>query len=221
MIRSTFKKAHFLLLGALTLGLASCMRGGISHDPPVHLVLDMDFQPKLRTQSATEFEGFADHRAMRLPVADAFGKTLVVARGSLADDKFQQNKDASGQYVKTNPLALDTKWTYLGREVSVLERGRDRFNVYCAICHGYSGLGGNDPKQGHGLVGRRWPAAIPNFHFQPGEGKDNRVPLMADGEYFDVITYGKGTMPAYGARISPEDRWAIVHYVRALQQLSK
>jgi mono/diheme cytochrome c family protein len=225
MIRSTLQKAHFLLLGALTIGLASCMRGGISHDPPVHLVLDMDFQPKLRTQSAAEFEGFADGRASRLPVSDPvstnpLGKTLVVARGSLVDAKLA-NRDAAGQFVKANPLALDTKLTHLGREISVLERGRDRFDVYCAVCHGYSGLGGNDPKQGHGLVGRRWPVAVPNFHFQPGEGKDNRVPTMADGEYYEVISYGKGTMPAYGARLSPEDRWAIVHYVRALQQLSK
>lgn len=221
MIRSTLQKAHFLLLGALTIGLASCMRGGISHDPPVHLVLDMDFQPKLRTQAAAEFEGFADGRASRVPVADPFGKTLVVARGSLADDKFEQYKDANGQYVKTNPLSLDHKFKHLGREQSVLERGRERFDVYCAVCHGYSGQGGNDPKLGHGLVGRRWPVVIPNLHFQAGEGKDNRVPNMAEGEYYEVIGFGRRTMPSYGARISPEDRWAIVHYVRALQQLSK
>ena len=69
------------------------------------------------------------------------------------------------------------------------------------------------------MVGRVWPVTIPNFHFV--EGKDNRVPMMPDGEFFEVITYGKGTMPAYGPRISVEDRWAIVHYVRALQNLSK
>lgn len=209
-----------LLLAALTLGFASCMRGGISHDPPVHLVLDMDFQPKLRTQAEADFEGFHDRRAMRAPVADAFGRTLVVARGSLPDAQLV-HKDVGGQFVKSNPLALDRKLTHLGREVSVLERGRDRFDVHCAICHGYSGQGGNDPKTGHGLVGRRWKVPVPNFHFQAGEGKDNRVPNMPDGEYFEVITYGKGTMPAYGARLSPEDRWAIVHYIRALQQLSK
>lgn len=221
MIRSTLHKAHFLLLGALTIGLASCMRGGISHDPPVHLVLDMDFQPKLVAQAAADFEGFADGRASRLPVADPFGKTLVVARGSLADDKYEQYKDASGQFTKTNPLALDTPLKHLGREQTVLERGRERFDIHCAICHGYTGQGGNDPKQGHGLVGRRWPVVIPNLHFQAGEGKDNRVPTMAEGEYFEVISYGRRTMPAYGARLSPEDRWAIIHYVRALQQLSK
>ena len=220
MTRTTLLRSSLALLAFLSVGATSCMRGGISREPPVHPVLDMDFQPKLRAQSETHFEGWTDNRSMRLPVADPFGKTLVVARGSLPDATLA-NRDASGAFVTKNPLALDKKLMHLGREVSVIERGRDRFDVYCAVCHGYTGRGGNDAKQGHGLVGRRWPALIPNFHFQAGEGKDNRVPLMADGEYFEVITYGKGTMPAYGARISPEDRWAIVQYVRALQSLSK
>lgn len=225
MTRTTFSRLGSLLLAALTLGMAGCMRGGISTEPPVHLVLDMDFQPKLRTQSKAEFEGWKDGRAMRLPIHDPstqnpLGKTLVVARGSIPDGKLA-NRDANGAFVKTNPLPLDHKFMVLGREVSTIERGQDRFNIHCSVCHGYSGLGGNNPTQGHGLVGRRWPAAIPNFHFQPGEGKDNRVPQMADGEFYEVISVGKGTMPAYGARLSPEDRWAIVHYIRALQSLSK
>ncbi len=207
-----------LVLATVSVGLTSCMRGGTSSLPPVHLVLDMDFQPKLRAQSETHFEGWSDHRSMRLPVADAFGKTLVVARGSLPKPELA-HRDASNQFVKQNPLPLNTKFMYLGRNVTALERGRDRFEIHCSVCHGYSGQGGNDPKQGHGMVGRRWPVVIPSFHFV--EGKDNRVPLMPDGEYFDVITNGKATMPSYGARLSVEDRWAIVHYVRALQSLSK
>lgn len=208
-----------LLLAALVVSLPGCMRGGISTSPPVHLVLDMDFQPKLRTQSAAQFEGFADGRAMRLPVGDGFGNTWVVARGALPDAKLA-HKDAANKFVATNPLAADAKLTHLGRQTTVIERGRERFEIYCAICHGTSGQGGNGP-QGHGLAGRRWGVAIPSFHFNPAPGKDNRVPLLKDGELFDVITNGKGTMPAYAARISPEDRWAIVHYVRALQSLSK
>ena len=71
--------------------------------------------------------------------------------------------------------------------------------------------------------GRRrcWPSAIPSFHWNPAAGADNRVPLLPDGEVFEYITNGKGTMPPYGSRLSVEDRWAIVHYVRALQSLSK
>ncbi|MGK0299140.1 MAG: hypothetical protein ACI89X_000001, partial [Planctomycetota bacterium] len=65
--------------------LTSCdkFRGFPSEKPPVHLVLDMDFQPKVRAQSEHEFEGWTDHRGARRPVSDSFGNTLVVARGSL------------------------------------------------------------------------------------------------------------------------------------------
>ena len=100
-------------------------------------------------------------------------------------------------------------------------RGRERYEIYCSMCHGTSGRGGNGP-DGSGLVGRHWQPAPPNFHFNPKTGADNRVPMMPDGEVFEAISTGNGkTMPAYAARLSVEDRWAIVHYVRALQSLSK
>jgi mono/diheme cytochrome c family protein len=206
---SPFATFALLAMALLPVALTSCMRGGISHEPPVHLVLDMDFQPKLLPQSKTEFAGWPDHRSMRAPVADPFGKTLVVARGSLPNAALA-NRDANSAFVTANPLPVSS---------AVLERGRDRFDIHCAVCHGYTGQGGNDPQRGHGLVGRRWPVVIPNFHYV--EGADNRVPQMPDGEFYEVIVYGKGTMPAYGARLSVEDRWSIVHYIRALQRLSK
>lgn len=209
MNRPLLLKLSLLALAVLSTTLASCMRGGVSHEPPVHLVLDMDFQPKMLAQSKAEFAGWRDHRSMRLPVADPSGNTLVVARGSLPDPALA-NRNATGAFVTQNPVAVTRE---------VLERGRERFDIHCAICHGYTGQGGNHPKQAHGLVGRRWPVAIPNFHFV--EGADNRVPQMPDGEFYEVIAYGKGTMPAYGARLSVEERWAIVHYIRALQRLSK
>ncbi len=201
-----------LLPLALACVLAGCWRGGISDLPPVHLVLDMDFQPKLKAQSHADFAGWTDGRGMRLPVTDANGKTAVVARDSLPDGKLA-HKDANGAFVTQNPVALTA---------AVLRRGQERFDIHCAVCHGYSGQGNNNPISGHGLVGRRWPVAIPTFHYQEGlDATLNRVALLADGEYFDVMTNGKTTMPAYGARIGVEDRWAIVHYLRALQRLSK
>lgn len=205
MTMKSFGTALLLVLVAFASG---CMRGGISTSPPVHLVQDMDFQPKLRAQGTAHFEGWTDGRAMRAPVADPFGKTLVVARGPLPDPALA-HRGANNAFVTKNPLPVSAE---------VLARGRDRFDIHCAVCHGYTGQGGNGP-QGHGMVGRKWPVAIPNFHYV--EGKDNRVPTMPDGEYFDVITIGKGTMPAYGPRLSVQDRWAIVHYVRALQSLSR
>jgi hypothetical protein len=212
-----------LLVASLALViLNSCekFRGFPSEKPPIHPVLDMDFQPKVRAQSELDFENWTDHRGARLPVADSFGNTLVVADGSLKDPALS-NRDANNQFVTKNPLSLEEKFMVRGRVMSAIDYGRERYDIYCSMCHGYTGQGGNG-RTGHGIVGRLWVPPPPSFHYNPAEGADNRIPnLMPDGEYFEVITMGKGTMPAYGARMSVKDRWAIVHYVRALQSLSK
>jgi len=194
-------------LALLALALGAC-RGGTSTSPPIHIVQDMDFQPKLKAQSETKFEGWKDSRSMRLPVAG------TVARGSLPDatllpDPKNPGKGVDGAWLAKNPLALTAE---------SLARGKDRYEIHCAICHGQSGRGGNGD-QGHGLVGRRWPVAVPNFHAV--QGKDNRVANFTDGEYFEVLSspVGRNTMPSYAARITVEDRWAIVQYIRALQTL--
>lgn len=198
-----------LAAAAAALAFGAC-RGGTSTSPPVHPVLDMDFQPKVKAQSMSKFDGFADHRGQRLPVRDGLGKTAVVARGSLENPALGNRNPADNTFVTEIPLALTEK---------VLARGRERFDIHCAVCHGYSGRGGNGPT-GHGIAARRMTIAIPSFHVV--EGKDNRVANLPAGEIFEVITHGKGTtMPAYGPRISVEDRWAIVHYVRALQTLGR
>lgn len=197
---------------ALLLAAAGC-RGGYSESPPVHLVLDMDFQPKVRAQSQVPF--FADHRGMRLPVAG------TVARGELPDarllpDPNQPGRNRDGSYLAENPLP---------RTLPNLQRGRERFDIHCAPCHGQSGMGGGNPgrietdySQAHGMVGKRWPVAIPSFHLSSEPKADNRVPNLKDGEIFEVISKGKSTMPAYGSRIPVLDRWCIIHYFRALQQ---
>lgn len=198
-----------LPLVLLALALGAC-RGGTSTSPPVHLVPDMDFQQKLKTQSAAQFENWTDGRGMRLPVDG------TVARGALPDptlmpDPKSPGKNPDGSWISKNPLPAT---------MANLERGRERFEIHCAVCHGQSGRGGNGD-QGHGLVGRRWPVAVPNFHAV--EGKDNRVANFTDGEYFEVMSspVGRNTMPSYAARINVADRWAIVHYIRALQNLGK
>ena len=217
------KKLTALLALALSLtALASCdeFRGFPSDKPPIHLVQDMDFQQKVRAQSAFEFEGWHDGRGARRPVHDSFGTTLVVAHGSLPDPELA-HKDASGNFVAQNPLPLSHTFTVRGKPMAAIDRGQEMFDINCAICHGYTGQGGNK-KAGHGLAGRRWPVVIPSFHFNPeGDAVANRVPNLSDGELFEKITNGFGTMPAYGARIGVEDRWAIVHYIRALQTLSR
>lgn len=204
----THVRAAALLLALL---LAGC-RGGISEAPPVHLVLDMDFQPKLETQSATDFAGWPDRRSMRVPAEG------TIARGSLPDpvllpDPARPGRNPDGSWITANPLPLS---------MEVLERGRDRYDVFCSVCHGYTGRGGNG-SSGHGMVGRLWPVPIPSFHVRTEEGIDNRVANLSDGEIFDVLSdpNGRNTMPSYQSRIAVEDRWAVIHYLRALQELGR
>lgn len=208
-------RAMLPVWAVLPLALVGC-RGGVSESPPVHLVLDMDFQPKVKTQSESHF--FADQLGMRLPVPG------TIARGSLPDPKLepdpnQPGKNVDGSFIAANPLP---------GTLANIERGRQRFDIHCAPCHGYSGQGGGNPgkvevdfSDAHGLVGKRWPVAIPSFHASTDPKADNRVPNLTDGEIFEVITKGKGTMPPYGNRIPVRDRWSIIHYFRALQRQGK
>ncbi len=84
-----------------------------------------------------------------------------------------------------------------------LARGRERFNIYCAVCHGEDGYG-------EGIVVRRGFPPPPSYH-------EERLRAAPDGHFFDVMSRGFGVMAPYADRITPEDRWAIVGYIRALQ----
>lgn len=202
--RNRLRTAAILLAG---LGALGACRGGISTSPPVHLVPDMDFQQKIKAQSEFHFDGWKDGRGMRAPVAGT-----VSRESQEIDPRLLAFKKADGAYATDNPVTPT---------LEVLERGRERFGIHCAACHGLSGRGGNGP-EAHGIVGRRWPVVIPSFHAKAGgDAMQNRVPNLADGELFEVITKGKGTMPAYAGHLTPADRWAVIHYIRALQNLGK
>ncbi len=85
-----------------------------------------------------------------------------------------------------------------------MARGQERYNINCAVCHGYSG-------HGNGVTGKFGMVAIATYH-------DERLRNMPDGEIYNTIANGKGTMMAYGHQVSLYDRWAIVAYIRALQR---
>ena len=85
----------------------------------------------------------------------------------------------------------------------VIERGQERFNVYCSPCHGRLGIG-------DGMIVRRGYRKPPSYHI-------DRLRQVPNGYIYDVISHGFGAMPDYAAQIPPRDRWAIVAYVRALQ----
>lgn len=101
------------------------------------------------------------------------------------------------------PERLTAHWERL------LKRGREQYNIHCAICHGLDGYGGQGD-QAHGMVGRKGMIGIANYH-------QDKYRQMADGELFNTITNGKNSMSAYGHQVKVQDRWAIVAYLRALQ----
>lgn len=227
----------------LAAALVGC-RGGISEKPPIHLVLDMDFQPKLKSQSESTFEGWPDHRGMRLPVANTVArseyigdpKTLLQTYDANGDQMLDmaearnlevahvfEQADRNGDwrldlselqfaaslyvyrtddgFVKSNPLPATEE---------VLERGRQRFTINCSVCHGVTGRGG--------MVARRWPVKVPNLVDDPDPTTRQRITGYSDAELVGIMTEGHNTMPSYAQQVDIADRWAIAHYVKALQK---
>ena len=180
---------HWVLIVTVLAVVAGCTRGRPSRKPPVHLNPNMDVQPRLERQSPSSF--FADGAAMRPPVPG------TVARGQLHDDPvYYTGKDERGRLVRTAPVPYS---------MERLRRGRQRYDIYCAPCHGRVG-------DGQSMVAKRGFVPPPtNLH-------DPRLLTIEDGHLFDVITNGIRNMPSYRSQIPVEDRWAIVMYVRALQR---
>lgn len=177
------------MLGALVLvGSLGCTRGRPSQDPPIHLNQNMDRQQKYLPQSQSEF--FADGMTMRKPVAG------TVARGELHEDHaYWYGRDEIDSTIAKIPVPVT---------MQLIERGQERFNIYCSPCHGRVG-------DGQGIVVKRGLVPPPSFH-------DDRLRQVGDGYVFNVITNGIRNMPSYKHQIAVEDRWAIVSYFRALQR---
>jgi mono/diheme cytochrome c family protein len=180
--------------GAALLGVAiSACQGMRSEVPPVHLNPNMDFQDRFDPQERNDM--FADGRAMRPPVDG------TVARGWLKDDDhFWRGRGLDGRLVDELPPQITL-------DAALLERGRERFDIYCAPCHDESG-GGN------GAVTRR----NARFAVQPKNLHEDRLRAMPLGYFYDVIANGKATMSSYAAQVPVEDRWAIAAWVRTLQR---
>jgi len=149
---------------------------------------DMHDQPRFKPLAESDF--YADLRSARAPVEG------TVARGDLREDS----------YFYTGKIGANPG-DYMPAEVPVneetLARGRERFNIYCAPCHSRVG-------DGNGMLPQRGYRHPPSYH----QDRLRKAPL---GYFFDVMTNGFGAMPDYAMQITPEDRWKIVAYIRALQ----
>jgi mono/diheme cytochrome c family protein len=192
--------AYFTLAFVVVL-LVSVMgfRGSISTRPPIEVFPDMDHQAKYKPQATSKF--FADGRADRPIPAGAvpFGRDSGLADPAFlrADDFRYGGKAADGSFARGFPKDLEITRAFV-------ERGQNRFQIYCSPCHGQLG-DGNGITKSYGML------TTPSYH-------DDRIRNMPEGEIFNTITNGKNTMMPYADKLSPDDRWAVVAYVRALQR---
>jgi hypothetical protein len=147
---------------------------------------DMQDEPKMIPQRGSAF--FSDGRSVRPQVAN------TVARGQLDQDRYFYTGLLNGKEQDAMPFPVT---------MTVLERGQERFNVYCTPCHSRVG-------NGAGMIVQRGYKPAGNFH----DAKRLAEPLS---HFFYVMTNGYGAMPDYSAQLTPEDRWAVAAYIRALQ----
>jgi hypothetical protein len=146
-----------------------------------HLHQDMGNQPKNKPLSPSDF--FVDGRSVRTPVEN------TVSRSSLDNDQLMVTKEST-----LFPLPINE---------ALLERGQERYRIFCSPCHGIQG-------DGNGMIVMRGMKRPPSYH-------EDRLRQAPNGYFYDVITNGFGQMYNYAAQVPPRDRWAIVAYVRALQ----
>jgi cytochrome c553 len=147
---------------------------------------DMHNQPKYTPLRASDF--FADGRSARAPVPG------TVARGELREDTVFYTGKVGNQFAVQFPMPVT---------LALMERGQERYNIYCAPCHARTG-------NGFGIVVQRGFRRPVSFH-------DPRLRAAAPGYFFDAMTRGFGAMSDYATQLSPQDRWAIAAYIRALQ----
>jgi mono/diheme cytochrome c family protein len=188
--RTLVPAAALALAPALSLLCSSACRGDYSEDPPIHWNPNMDEQARLDPQEDNTF--FANHRAMRKPVPG------TVARGQLRLDTHLYRGRIEERFAAELPDQVPaTRATF--------ERGRRRFAIYCASCHGPAGYG-------NGVVYQR-QVGLP----KPASFHDQRLRAMELGQFVYTVVEGKGNMQKMDRIVPARDRWAIAAYVRALQ----
>jgi mono/diheme cytochrome c family protein len=180
--------------GAIGLAFALSLLAGCAEH-------DMVTQPKYKTLQPSSF--FPDGQSSR-PVVPG-----TIARGQLRINPIHDDGMVNGVLAEYIPLKefdpksnLDAKDAQAAR-LRTLERGRERFNIYCSPCHSQLG-------DGNGMIVQRGFSRPPSYH-------EPRLVDAPPGHFYHVITNGYGAMYSYASRIEPDDRWAIVAYIRALQ----
>jgi mono/diheme cytochrome c family protein len=240
-----------LVAGLLPFALVARSRATRSERSAIHLVLDMDHQPRFDPQSTSPM--FADGRGMRQQVPGTLAKEDMVVKSEILNDNdnphllgdnihltdpstfaavtlgrvrpanmTDEQFDAVKPATKDDEIAADKTFYVhtIPAQVKVtpefLRRGQERFNIYCAPCHGMAGYGDGMVNQratslmSAGVDGTSWT--------QPQNLNEAKIISRPDGSIFNTITNGARTMPAYDKQITIMDRWAIVAYVRVLER---
>ncbi len=212
-------RGFFLIFGLIAIVIVATagFRGSHSSRTPWEIFPDMVRQQKVRAQAPLGF--FADDRGPRVPVAGTVPIGYeppppvmspapgVPPKPAPADENAHPGFGfgARPDYFSTGKMGEN--WgTCLPVPVNaeLIQRGQQRFNITCSVCHGLTGEGNGMAKQ-YGLT------TVASL-------QDERIRKMADGEIFNTITNGKNTMMSYGGNVAIPDRWAIICYLRALQR---
>jgi len=164
--------------------------------PKIHAMGDMDWQIKFQAQQPNPL--FQDGMAMRAP------EPGTVALDEHPDDEHLTAGKVDGQFVRTFPAGFKV-------DEATMARGKERYQIFCAPCHGVSG-------NGDGPVAQRAMTLAEGTWVPPTALGQDYLRQMAVGQLYDVVTNGVRNMPAYGSQIAVDDRWAVVLYLRALQK---
>ncbi len=205
---------RFILPGAILLGtiglipfaLIAKARVATSDKPRIHIIRDMDNQLRYKAQGENQL--FLDGRAMRQPVPG------TVARGELLEDdhyfRGQVVENGRARWADAFPAQVQV-------DEALLRRGRQRYDVFCAMCHGYAG---NGDGMVHQRVTRLKTIGQPGVEgwAAPADLHAEQIRAQPLGQVYNTIAYGKANMPPYGEQIPVHDRWAIVAYLKALQR---
>jgi mono/diheme cytochrome c family protein len=192
----------FAVIVCLVIATAG-FRGSLTRNRPIEVFPDMDRQARVRPQAPNLFDevlGARDGRGSRLPVEG------TVVRGAPIDNSPVNTgrKEGADEWVKVNPLEVNQK---------TLKRGQERYNIYCAPCHGKAG-------DGNGITSQ--------YNLVAADLHQHRLVQIEDGYLFDVLKNGYNLttnsvgiasyrMPAYDSKMNNEDLWHVISYVRALQ----
>lgn len=192
----------FVLAGVIVVGVAG-FRGSTSRKPPIEVFPDMDRQPKLRPQDRNSF--FPDGRSSQSPPEYTVARTKAY-EGLLGVDPifpYQESPVNSGLITGTTNFVESIPFQITER---FLDRGRDRYQIYCLPCHGAIG-------DANGVIKKVAMPTVANLH-------EARIIQMTDGQIYYAIKNGSPSqlMGSYAAQVTVEERWAIVAYVRALQR---